>query len=255
MIIRESVLTWNMDIHNEVWESLGFYVYAYVDPTDLAIRYIGKGTGNRALSHLDSTEESEKVEWIQGLKKVGKEPQIDIIARNLTEENALLIERSLIDVIGLGHGKLTNKVRGHDVQSGRESIQEIAIKLNPQQADFKHKILMLRLNQHWRPNMSEGELYDITRGIWKLGAKRERVELVLAVSNGIVRQVYIPDSWHPAGTTTYSHKHPDIEEKHRSRWEFVGKPATAKEHLEYMHKDVSGFYKKGEQTSTRYTFQ
>ena len=164
MIIRESVLTWNMDIHNEVWESLGFYVYAYVDPTDLAIRYIGKGTGNRALSHLDSTEESEKVEWIQGLKKVGKEPQIDIIARNLTEENALLIERSLIDVIGLGHGKLTNKVRGHDVQSGRESIQEIAIKLNPQQADFKHKILMLRLNQHWRPNMSEGELYDITRG-------------------------------------------------------------------------------------------
>ena len=186
---------------------------------------------------------------------MGKEPQIDIVARNLTEENALLIERSLIDVIGLGHGKLTNKVRGHDVQSGRESIQEIAIKLNPQQADFKHKILMLRLNQHWRPNMSEGELYDITRGIWKLGTKRERVELVLAVSNGIVRKVYVPESWHPAGTTTYSHKHPDIEEKHRSRWEFVGKPATEKEHLEYMHKDVSGFYKKGEQTSTRYTFQ
>ena len=115
-----------MDIHNEVWESLGFYVYAYVDPTNLEIRYIGKGSGNRALSHLDSSEESEKFEWIQGLKTGGKEPRIDIIARNLTEENALLIERSLIDVIGLGHGKLTNKVRGHDVQSGRESIQEIA---------------------------------------------------------------------------------------------------------------------------------
>ena len=99
-----------MDIHNEVWESLGFYVYAYVDPTNLEIRYIGKGTGNRALSHLDSSEESEKFEWIQGLKTRGKEPRIDIIARNLTEENALLIERSLIDVIGLGHGKLTNKL-------------------------------------------------------------------------------------------------------------------------------------------------
>ena len=129
-----------------------------VDPTNLAIRYIGKGTGNRALSHLDSNEESEKVEWIQGLKEVGKEPRIDIIARNLTEENALLIERSLIDVIGLGYGKLTNKVRGHDVQSGRESIQEIAIKLNPQQADFKH---MRRLNQHWRPNFHLGELIKI----------------------------------------------------------------------------------------------
>ena len=86
-----------MDIHDEVWESLGFYVYAYVDPIDSTIRYVGKGTGNRALSHLHSDEESDKVEWIQGLKKMDKSPQIDIIARNLSEETALLIERSLID--------------------------------------------------------------------------------------------------------------------------------------------------------------
>ena len=82
-----------MDIHNEVWESLGFYVYAYVDPLDSKIRYIGKGTGDRALSHLYSDEESDKIEWIQGLKKIGKNPQIDIIARNLSEETALLVER------------------------------------------------------------------------------------------------------------------------------------------------------------------
>ena len=71
--------------------------------------------------------------------------------------------------------------------------------------------------------MSDGELYDITRGIWALGKKKEEVELVLAVANGIVRKVYIPDSWHPAGTTTYNHKHPDIGEKEKSRWEFIGK--------------------------------
>jgi len=243
-----------MDIHDEVWNSLGFYVYAYVDPNDSAIRYVGKGTGNRALSHLHSDEESDKVEWIQELKKTGKFPRIDIIARNLSEETALLIERSLIDAIGIGKGKLTNKVRGHDVENGRESIQEIAIKLNPKPAEFKHKILMLRLNQHWRPDMSDGELYDITRGIWALGKKREEVDLVFAVANGIVRKVYIPDSWHPAGTTIYNHKHPDIGEKERSRWEFIGKEATEKEHLEYIHKDVSWYYKKGEQTSRRYTF-
>lgn len=244
-----------MDIHDEVWNSLGFYVYAYVDPIDSAIRYVGKGTGNRALSHLHSDEESTKVEWIQGLKNIGEIPQIDIIARNLSEDTALLIERSLIDAIGLGKGKLTNKVRGHDVVNGRESLQEIAIKLNPERAEFKHRILILRLNQHWKQNMSEGELYDITRGIWKLASRRESVEVILAVSNGIVRQVYIPKSWHPAGTTNYIHKHPDIEEKHRSRWEFVGETATENEHLEYMYKDVSWFYKKGEQTSTRYTFK
>ena len=102
--------------------------------------------------------------------------------------------------------------------------------------------------------MSDGELYDITRGIWALGKKREEVELVFAVANGIVRKVYIPESWHPAGTTKYNHKHPDIGEKEKSRWEFIGKEATEKEHLEYMHKDVSWYYKKGERTSRRYTF-
>ena len=33
---------------------------------------------------------------------------------------------------------------------------------------------MLRLNQHWRPNMSEGELYDITRGIWRQARRQKR---------------------------------------------------------------------------------
>ena len=88
-----------MDIHDEVWQSLGFYVYAYIDPIDSRIKYIGKGTGNRALSHLHSEEESDKVKWIQELKTIGKIPRIDIIARNLSEETALLIERSLIDSI------------------------------------------------------------------------------------------------------------------------------------------------------------
>ena len=243
-----------MEIHDVVWESLGFYVYSYIDPDNSQIRYIGKGTGNRALSHLHSNDESDKVEWIKSLRIKGKVPQIDIIARNLTEDTALLIERSLIDTIGFGPGKLTNQVRGHDVENGRESLHEIAIKYNPERADFNHKILILRLNQHWRPNIPDGELYDITRGIWKLGMRRERVEVVLAVANGIVRKIYIPESWHPAGTTNYTYKHPDVDEKHSSRWEFIGKEATKKEHLEYLYIDVSWYYKKGEQTSTRYTF-
>jgi len=243
-----------MEIHDTVWESLGFYVYAYIDPDNLQIRYIGKGTGNRALAHLYSKDESDKVNWIQGLKEMGKEPRIDIIARNLSEETALLVERTLIDTIGLGPEKLTNQIRGQDVENGRESLKEIAINLNPERAEFKHNILILRLNQHWRQNMPDGELYDITRGIWKLGTRKERVEVILAVANGIVRKVYIPESWHPAGTTDYVFKHPDIEEKHKSRWEFIGKEASEPEHLEYLHKDVSWYYKKGEQTSTRYTF-
>jgi len=252
----------SMEIHNTIWESLGCYVYAYIDPNNSQIRYIGKGTGNRALSHINSRDDSEKVKWIQSLRKRGQEPQIDIIARNLTEVVALLVERSLIDAIGIGPGKLTNQIRGQDVEDGRETLHEIAIRHNPEPAEFKHNILMLRLNQHWRQNMSDGELYDITRGVWKLGKKRERVEVVLAIVNGLVVKVYIPESWHQAGTTEYLHIHPDIDGRDMQEWisefadrcEFIGREATKEEHLEYLYKDVSWYYKKGERTSRRYTF-
>ena len=110
--------------------------------------------------------------------------------------------------------------------------------------------------------MSDGELYDITRGVWKLGKKRERVEVVLAIVNGLVMKVYIPESWHQAGTTEYLHRHPDIDGRDMQEWisefadrcEFIGREATEEEHLQYLYKDVSWYYKKGEQTSRRYTF-
>jgi hypothetical protein len=242
-----------MRIHDEVWQSLGVYIYAYVDPESDLIKYIGKGVGDRALAHLSDPDlASTKVTWINEIKAKEKAPRIDILARNLTDENALLLERTLIDAFGFGDFGLTNKIRGQGVETGRESIEEIAIRMNPQPAVFRHNVLMLRLNRHWRPNLSKGELYDITRGIWELGPRRETVVLVLAVAHGIVREVFIPESWYRAGTTPYEYVHPDMEEKHSGRWEFVGKPATQPEHREYLGKDVSWFYKKGEQTSRRY---
>ncbi len=36
-----------------VIEKLGYYVYAYVNPFDNTIFYVGKGKGNRVLSHLE----------------------------------------------------------------------------------------------------------------------------------------------------------------------------------------------------------
>ena len=103
-----------MDIHPTVWSSLGHYVYAYVDPNE-AIRYIGKGTGARAVAHLEDRHRSPKTEWIQELKDMNIQPRIDILARNLSERQALRLERTLIDAIGIGEHRLTNKVRGHGV--------------------------------------------------------------------------------------------------------------------------------------------
>ena len=95
-----------MEIPPEVAENLGYYVYLYIDPRTDQPFYIGKGTGTRALAHLTETGGSEKVEMIQQIREQGLEPRIDILRYGLTENEAFLVEASLIDFVG------TNRIRG-----------------------------------------------------------------------------------------------------------------------------------------------
>ena len=41
-----------LDITPDIANALGFYVYAYIDPRDESVFYIGKGVGARATDHL-----------------------------------------------------------------------------------------------------------------------------------------------------------------------------------------------------------
>ena len=73
--------------------------------------------------------------------------------------------------------------------------------------------------------MSNEELYEATRGIWKLGSRRDHAEYVMAVYQGIVREVYRIEKWRPAGTLPYKTR--DAEGfKKSGRWEFEGVIAT-----------------------------
>lgn len=41
-----------LEITPDTANALGFYVYAYIDPRDNTVFYIGKGVGTRATDHL-----------------------------------------------------------------------------------------------------------------------------------------------------------------------------------------------------------
>lgn len=87
-----------------------YYVYVYIDPRNFEDFYYGKGKGNRKDAHLKDDSDSEKSQRIKAIQKVGLKPIIRVIAKDLSEREAFLIEKTLIWKLGR---TLTNKSSGH----------------------------------------------------------------------------------------------------------------------------------------------
>jgi uncharacterized protein len=87
-----------------------YYVYVYIDPRNFEEFYYGKGKGNRKNAHLTDDDDSEKSKRINAIHKAGLKPVIKVIAKDLTEQEAFLIEKTLIWKLGRN---LTNKSSGH----------------------------------------------------------------------------------------------------------------------------------------------
>jgi hypothetical protein len=87
-----------------------FYVYVYIDPRNFEEFYFGKGTGSRKDAHLVDASDSEKTRRISAIRKAGLEPIIRVIARDLSEHDALLVEKTLLWKLGR---QLTNVTSGH----------------------------------------------------------------------------------------------------------------------------------------------
>lgn len=97
-------------------QSSDYYVYVYIDPRNFEEFYYGKGTGSRKDSHLSDWGDSEKANRIKDIRAAGLEPIIKVIARNLTEHDAFLIEKTLIWKLGR---QLTNVSSGYFAEKFR----------------------------------------------------------------------------------------------------------------------------------------
>jgi hypothetical protein len=208
-----------------VGERLGYYVYLYSDPRTKEPFYVGKGQGERALSHLADTSESLKVARIKEILAAGLEPQIDILVHGLpSEEAAFRIEAAVIDAIG--PDRLTNAVRGWESgKVGRMPLTELVALYGASPVDILHPSLLIRINRLYRYGMGHTALYEATRGIWKLGSNRALARFAFSVFHGVVREVFEIESWHPERTTPYHVRVFEDPTPMPGRWEFVGRPA------------------------------
>lgn len=231
---------------------IGYYVYLYIDPRNRRVFYVGKGKGKRVLSHWTSAGESRKAKIIRNIRAAGYEPLIDILAHGLQDaETAFRIEAAVIDALGLD--KLANRARGlRSLQLGRMSLRQLVTHYDPKSARIRHRVLLVRISRLFRHGMLPKELYEATRGVWKLSQKRAATaEYALATYEGIVQEVYKIKKWYSAGSTLYrTRKRSDV--LRRNRIEFVGHRAEEQMRRLYLGRSVRQHLPPGLRSPVRY---
>lgn len=214
-------------IPSEVAAILRYYVYALRDPRDGKVFYVGKGVGDRINAHVreagaDPASERAKLRTITDIEGSGRDVDLLFLRTGIEDEQvAFIVEQAVIDAFRADGHPLTNLVRGH--YSGRHGLASLPAVVARHRAApcpaIPHPVIMLKIQNGWRPDMNEHDVYQKTRGHWKVAPwVRDRMigGYALGIAYDIVRGAYKIESWF------LSHEPWD---KGKSRWGFIGEPA------------------------------
>ena len=202
----------NTEFSQSVIESLKYYVYALVDPRDNRIFYIGKGKGNRIFQHAENAckddESNLKLDTIRNIIQGGKKVEYYILRHNLTEEEAYIVESTLIDLLTYPkfnkEFQLANISAGHHQwDEGIKSVEDVnalycRAKIKPKEGE---KLLLVNLNQSFDKAKSKGvyqrlNIYEATRKYWVIGKNQpQQIKYILGVYKKIVRSVIKVESY------------------------------------------------------------
>jgi hypothetical protein len=137
----------------------------------------------------------------------------------------------------------------HRVVSRSSSQPIVNTSLNKCIDVISEPVIAININQTFRPGMNSGDLYDFTRGIWRLSLRTAgKAKYAFSVYGGVVKEVFEIDQWHPAGTTPYINQR-FIDPILKDRFEFVGRVADDNIRDKYIEKTLP---KKHGQNPIRY---
>lgn len=247
-----------MKFSRQVIKELKNYVYIYSHPITDEIFYVGKGKGNRVFSHLEDDGESEKVQMIKEIKSQGLKPKIEIIIHGIEDEKtALRVEASIIDLLEIQN--LTNKQSGYkSALYGRMTIEQINSAYDRQTVEIDEPSVLIRINKAFRYSMSDIELYDFTRGQWRMNPERaSQAKYAFAIYEGIIQEVYEILHWYEAGKTYSIRQGKENVKKEEKeglvgRYEFIGNLAPKEIREKYKYKSVGHYFKKGNSNPIMY---
>ena len=123
--------------------------------------------------------------------------------------------------------------------------------MNEPEANIIHPVILIRIPRAFHAGMSDLALYEATRGVWKVGPRRERARYALAVYKGLVQEVYEVLYWDRAWTTPYQTRTFENTTV-QGRWEFVGRTAEDAVRERYRGKSVRRYFSQGAQNPLSY---
>ncbi len=250
----------NFKLSQAIVEMLGYYVYLLIDPESKQIFYIGKGTGNRIYAHINAAISNElptdKLEMIRSIIAKGLEVKHTLHRHGLTEKEAFEVEAALIDFIGITG--LTNQVQGYySDDRGQMLISDAISKYEAPTAKIDEPVILITVNQFYRRGMDSTMLYEITRGKWVIGVRRDKAKYALAVYKGIIREVYEIHRWEVAPNNdtdlkrSWAEKHSiATSTKQKNRWQFEG--IVSLELQKYIGNSTENYQTLGAQNPIRY---
>lgn len=244
-----------------VCDRIGYYIYLLLDGDEAF--YVGKGQGNRAFQHAadaadlslgDEDPASAKLERIRDIRRrQGGKVDVVLLRHGIaTEEEAYRLESLLIDLFTGGYGfDLKNLAGGH--HAGTEGVMRadevVALYEAPPIELDDTPIVMFRIPKLWHRGIGKEELYEATRGWWRIDPVRAaRAQYVFAVSKGVVREVYLPGSWRKRERTEPGWTDAELK---RPRYGFEGEIA-ADASTEWKNRNVLAFLPRGFQGTFRY---
>ncbi|NMB01807.1 MAG: hypothetical protein GX971_09920 [Firmicutes bacterium] len=236
----------------EVSDKIKSYVYRLIDPRNGETFYVGKGKGNRVFDHIKSLKSAnldilnDKLKVINDIKSAGLEVIHVIHRHGLSDDMAKEVEAALIDA----YPGTTNEVGGFgSIDFGPMNAIEIINKYTAPEAELKHKVIMISINR----SLSDGQdVYNATRFAWVLSKSRaEKAEYILAVKQGIIVEVFLPDKWMEATKDNFPEFGKDIEK----RYGFIGNVADDIIRELYKYKRVPDKYRaKGASNPIKYNY-
>ncbi len=112
--------------------------------------------------------------------------------------------------------------------------------------DFDCRTAIIRINRLYRENLNADELYEVTRGWWRVNPESaKKVRLALAVAFGIVKGVFVVERWEDSSAA------PNLAGID-GRYRFVGHRADDITEAKYLGRSVSGLFAQGDAYPVRY---